>query len=790
MVEVTLRIAGMDCAACAPRIDRVLTSLQGMAGEQVNYASGYALLDYDETRLDLATIVSRIERAGFSVPLEEATLSCAANDDASLERASEKLSERLGIEAVRIDGDRDRLVVSLYPIDVDGACLLSDCRSCGVDAELSDRVGGEQDLEDAGRLRMLRTLVASALLTAPLCWSLSPTVQFVLATLVQFGPGQVFYRGAFNTVRGGNLGMDVLVALSTTIIYAYSTFITFTGSGELQIYYLSQCTLMTLLFFGRYFETLARSETSRSIRGLMHLQPDAAVVLCDGDEKTVDISRIGVGEIVVVRTGDRIPVDGVVVEGSCAVDESAFTGESMPVEKRCSDRLFGGTFCVSGHVQLSTERLGRDSALQQVIDTVRRAQSSKAPVQRLADRIASWFVPVVLGIAAAVFCIWYFLAAPGDMDAALLSTCAVLVVACPCALGLATPTAIMMGAGRSAQLGVFFRGGEQLERAHQVDAVVFDKTGTITQGIPDLVGVYATEACEGGRRALLDCAAAVERLSGHPLARVVTRGAAYRHPDALPPHVEDFEEVAGGGVRGRVDGHEVVCGNRALLARCGVSLGALENLPDVRAAARSEVCVARDGIVLGVLGIADRIKPEAYQTVRELSEQGIRTVLVSGDNLETSREIASQAGIDEFVAEVLPDEKADIVTAMRARGMKVAMVGDGINDAPALVASDIAIAMGDGTDVAIDASDIVLLGGTIAHVPLTLRLSHDTIRTIRQNLVWAAFYNALCIPLAACGIMNPVIAAAAMCFSSIAVLANSLRLGKAEGEKEVVRAHA
>lgn len=777
MTEVTIKISDIECAACVARLNKAIGSVRGVSEVAINYATSRATVTYDEELTSLPEIAGRIKRAGYGVPIESADLYCEAMSTETAEAAKDKLLAVFGVKNVITDVENGILTVETWPIGVDSRRLLQAARETGVWAELKEVRGGDEDQEMAWRLKMLRRIEISALLTMPLVWDLHPYVQLVLATIIQLVPGMYFYKGAVRALRNKTFSMDFLVALSTTIIYAYSVFITFTVTEDIKLYYLSGGVLMSLLLFGKYIENIARGETSGAIRKLMRLQPKTALVERDGEEKELDIDEITEHDVIIIRPGERIPVDGVVLEGECAVDESMLTGESLPVDKKPGDDVCGGTLNRAGSVRISATRLGKDSVLQQIIDIVQRTQTSKAPIQRLADRIASWFVPSVVVIAIAVFCIWYWPVTGGDLGKSIMTTCGVLIIACPCALGLATPTGIMVGSGRAAELGVLFRGGTQLENAYKATAVVFDKTGTLTYGTPEVTDVFAVS---GDAQDMFIVAASVERLSEHPIAGAVTRAAAYRYPNALPPQVQGFRSVIGQGVSGTVAGHDVLCGNRRMLSEAGIDIDRLKDYPDLRESAKTEVCISCDGVLMGVMGVADLLKPGAVKAVSELREMGLEVWMLTGDNRHTAEAIARQAGIDRVMFEVLPDRKAEEIEKLQQGGKVVAMVGDGINDAPALVTSDVALAMGNGTDVAIESADIMLLGGNIQSVPLALKISRATMRTIKANLQWALFYNLICIPTAACGVINPTIASAAMSFSSIAVLLNSLHLKKIE----------
>ncbi len=530
-------------------------------------------------------------------------------------------------------------------------------------------VFGDEAEELKQRFRLLRLLIVSTALSMPLLWDLPPRFQFVLATVLQFWPGLYFVRNAIRGLKNRSLGMDLLVALSTTAIYVYSTVVAFTVTENIKLYYLCDGVLISLLLFGRYLESVAIYQSGEAVRGLLRLQPKTAVVLRDGIETEIDAAEIVSGDTILLRPGERIPADGTILEGSCLVDESLLTGESEPVEKRPGASITGGTLDREGKVRYTATSVGEDSTLQQMAAFVRRAQSEKAPVQRFADRIASIFVPSVIALAALIFALWFFLLAPGDWGKAISTVCGVLVIACPCALGLATPAALMTASGRAAELGILFKGASAIEKAWSIDTVVFDKTGTLTEG--------------------------------------------------------------------RVE-------------------------PSIR----------------------DPLRDDAKSAVDACKALGLEVWMISGDKEETARRIAGACGIEHILFEVKPEEKAAQISRLKSEGHRVAMVGDGINDAPAMAEADLAIAMGTGTDVAIECADTVLPGGRIGRVPQTLRLARAARRTVRQNLGWALFYNLICIPVAACGIVNPSIAAAAMTLSSNGILLHSLRLNKAEASNE------
>lgn len=762
----------MDCAACAPRLQQRLAQLGGVECAMANYAAGRCKIIYDEAALTLDDIHTAIRRAGFSVPMEKLRLECAAYDADS---ATQTLAAVFGVKSVEYTDNA--LTVTLWPVGIESKTLLRALRERGIYAAVIAREGGDEEIMLHSRMRLLRTLCISVLLTMPLVWDLHPYIQLVLASVVQFWPGAYFYRAAWRSIRAKSASMEVLVAASTSIIYIYSVVVTFTVRTDIQLYFLSECVLLSLILFGKYLETLSKNEAAGAIRQLMRLRPKTALLVRGAEEKEVDIDEICEHDILRVRPGERISVDGTVIEGECTVDEAMLTGESVPVEKHIGDTVYSGTLLRSGSIMMSAEGIGKDSVLEQIIAIVERAQCTKAPVERFADKIAAVFIPAVAALALGVFAVWFFYLSPADWGKAIYCLCAVLVIVCPCALGLATPTAIMVASGRSAELGILFRSGEVLEKAKSIDTVVFDKTGTLTYGemeVTDLVPV-----CGDLQEALI-YAAAIERLSEHPVGRAVARAVGSRC-NALPPAADTFENLAGLGVAGCVQGNEVICGTRDMLISRGVDISAVDKMPDIREKARTEVLVAINGELRAVIGAADRVRADARQTVSELRAMGIDVWMMTGDNVKTAQAIGKELGLVNIISDIKPDEKARAIAQLQHKGARVCMVGDGINDAPALATADVSISMSTGTDVAIEASGIMLVGGELAKVPLALKMSAQTMRIVRQNLIWALLYNLISIPAAALGLINPSMAAAAMSLSSNGVLLNSLRLKKMSG---------
>ncbi|MDF2935819.1 MAG: ATPase, partial [Paenibacillaceae bacterium] len=578
----------------------------------------------------------------------------------------------------------------------------------------------------------------------------------------------------------GGANMDVLVALGTSAAYFYSVYLTAVwavdgGSAHHmpELYFETSAVLITLILLGKLFEAMAKGRTSEAIRTLMGLQAKTALVIRDGEELQIPIEQVVQGDVLLVKPGEKIPVDAVVLEGSSAVDESMITGESIPVEKLPGHNVIGATINKNGALKVRAVKVGRDTALAQIIRVVEEAQSSKAPIQRVADKISGIFVPVVVGLAAATFLLWYYAVAPGEFAGALEKAIAVLVIACPCALGLATPTSIMAGSGRAAEAGILFKGGEHLEQTGHIDTVVLDKTGTVTHGKPVLTDVIPAAGWQ--EEELLRLAAAAEKPSEHPLAEAIVRGA--EEQGLALPAAGEFAAVPGYGIRAVVEGRRLAVGTRRLLEESGVSFGgAGQEMERLEQAGKTAMLVAVDGVYAGVLAVADTMKESSREAVERLLKLGLTVVMLTGDNKRTAEAIAKQAGIPRVLAEVLPEGKAEEVRKLQQEGRKVAMVGDGINDAPALATADIGMAMGTGTDVAMEAADITLLRGDLNGIADAIYMSRKTMGNIKQNLFWALAYNSLGIPIAAAGFLAPWLAGAAMAMSSVSVVLNALRL--------------
>ncbi len=786
-IRVSFPVNGMHCAACAQKLEKKLFSLKGVKKVYVNLATQKAVLEYIPAKSSLDTIVKTVRGLGFDVPSSKLRLKIRGMNCASCARKVEQqLSSLEGVLKAGVNFSLGTAAVEFLPGQLKTPEIISEIEALGYAAETVEDHGenGEKQ-EEAGEItRQRRMFYFAAVFSLPLMFSMFthifewdwhpavlslPWLQLLFATPVQFIAGWQFYRGAYNNLRHGSANMDVLVALGTSAAYFYSLAGVFTG-GDL--YFETSAFLITLILLGRLLEAMARGRTSEALKKLMDLGAKKARVIRDGKEVEIPAADVKTGDIVLVLPGEKIPVDGEVMEGTSSVDESMLTGESLPVDKTKGDTVTGATINKHGSLILKATRVGSDSTLAQIIKVVEEAQEAKAPIQRVADVISGYFVPAVTAVAVFTFLIWYFYSAPGNLSVALLNFTAVLVISCPCALGLATPTSIMVGTGRGAEEGILFKGGEHLEKCHKLNAIVFDKTGTITAGEPEVTDIIPLGGWKEGKLLLL--AASVERYSEHPLGKAVVLKA--RETGELFEAV-NFLAIPGYGAVGEIEGKQVLVGSMKLMTGSGVDIAEFEG-PRARLEkeGKTSVLVAVDGKPAGLIALADTIKENAGTAVAELKRMGLEVYMLTGDNRRTAEAIARQAGIDNVMAEVLPEEKAVEVRKLKQRGKTVGMVGDGINDAPALATADIGIAIGTGTDIAMEAAGITLMSGDLRGVVAAVQLGRATMRNIKQNLFWALIYNSVGIPVAALGYLNPIIAGAAMALSSVSVVLNALRL--------------
>jgi Cu+-exporting ATPase len=775
----------MTCSSCSARVEKRLNALEGVVSASVNLATERASVVYDPEIVDPKGIAERIVETGYAVPERSLELTVGGMTcTACSTRVEKRLNALEGVVSATVNLATERAMVRYLPEVATPEGIAGRIEKTGYTAHevAGDGEAGRAERERKAR-RELWLLAFSALLSLPLLfqmtshtpwsaepWELPRWWQFALATPVQFIAGWRFYRGAWHSLRGGGANMDVLVALGTSAAYFHSFAVTALGLSGMHVYFEASAVLITLILLGKVLEGRAMGRTSDAIRKLMGLQAKTARVIRDGEEREVPIEQVVPGDIVQVRPGEKFPVDGDILEGSTSVDESMITGESIPAEKGPGDEVTGATINTFGAVRFRATKVGKDTALAQIIHMVEEAQGSKAPIQRLADQISGIFVPIVLAIAALTFAYWYY---ASGFAPALVNAVAVLVIACPCALGLATPTAIMVGTGKGAEMGVLIKGGASLETAYKLGAIILDKTGTLTKGKPEVTDIVPLGGMES--RELLRLAASAEQDSEHPLGGAILERGKSEGLDLLP--VEGFRAVPGHGLEARVGGRALWFGNAKLMARQGIPLGDHEAaLAALEEQGKTVMLLADEGGLLGAVAVADTVKETSAQAVRELIGMGIDVYMLTGDNRRTAEAIAAQVGIDRVLAEVLPDQKAAKVRELREAGRAVGMVGDGINDAPALAEADVGFAIGTGTDVAMEASDVTLMRGDLLGVADAVRLSRATLRKIRQNLFWAFFYNILGIPLAAAGFLSPVAAGAAMAFSSVSVVSNTLLL--------------
>lgn len=818
-VVESYKITGMTCAACAKAVERVTKKMDGVYDQSVNIATEKLKIEYDNSKVSFDDIKQVVEKAGYGIIKEESNkkidmkidgMTCAACAKA-VERVVKKLD---GVESISVNIATDKANIDYNPSKVKLSQIKAAIEKAGYNPieEVRDKVDVDEDkLRKEKEMKSLFVKFIVAIVFAvplfyiamgpmiikpigpwPLPEIINPmtnTLNYALIQLVLVIPvmiaGYKFYINGFKALFSLSPNMDSLVAIGTLAAFLYSLYTTIQiANGQIQgmhhhqLYYESAGIIIALILLGKYLESKSKGKTSEAIKKLMGLQPKTAIVLVDGKEVETPIEEVEIGDIILVKPGTKIPVDGVVIEGYTSVDESMLTGESIPVEKNVGSRVTGASINKNGVIRFKAEKIGGDTALAQIIKLVEDAQGTKAPIAKLADTVSGYFVPIVIAIAVVASLLWFLL---GGKDIVFVLTIfiSVLVIACPCALGLATPTAIMVGTGKGAENGILIKGGEALESAHKVNTVIFDKTGTITEGKPKVTDIVLNNVEE---EYLIKIASSAEKGSEHPLGEAIVK---YGEEENIKlEKVDDFKAIPGAGIQVIINNENILLGNKKLMNDNNIILEALEEKSNVLASqGKTPMYIAVDGKLAGIIAVADVVKESSKKAIEILHDMGIKVAMVTGDNVKTANAIATQVGIDMVLAEVLPEDKSKEVEKLQNQGKFVAMVGDGINDAPALAKADIGIAIGSGTDVAIESADIVLMKSDLMDVPTAIKLSHETIKNIKQNLFWAFGYNTIGIPVAAGllyvfggPLLNPMIAAAAMSLSSVSVVSNALRL--------------
>ncbi len=815
MAKKSFKIEGMTCASCARAVERVTGRLEGVSSANVNLATEKLTLEYDDDKLTVEAISEAIDKAGYKAITEsvQKTLKIEGMTCASCAKAVERVTGKLdGVSQSSVNLATEKLTINYEPSTVRVIDIKKAIEKAGYKvAEEEVTVDLDRDNKDKERKSLWQRFIISALFTLPLLYismghmiglplpefidPMNNPANFAIAQLVLTLPvvivGYRYYIIGFKTLFKASPNMDSLIAIGTSAAFLYGIFaVVKILQGEesyaMELYFESAAVILTLITLGKYFETVSKGKTSEAIKKLMGLAPKTATIIRNKTEVQIPIDQVEVGDIIVVKPGEKMPVDGVVVSGFTSVDESMLTGESIPVEKHEGDSVIGASINKNGSIQYKATKVGKDTALSQIIKLVEDAQGSKAPIAKLADVISGYFVPIVIILAIVSGLAWYFIGQESAMFA-LTIFISVLVIACPCALGLATPTAIMVGTGKGAEHGVLIKSGEALETAHKIDTIVFDKTGTITEGSPVVTDILTSDGIT--EEELLRISASAERGSEHPLGEAIIK---YAEEKAIKlVETSGFSAIPGHGIKVTVDKMEVLLGNLKLMKERGVSLGNFEDESHRLAnEGKTPMYIAIDGKLAGIIAVADTVKETSKKAIERLHQMGIKVAMITGDNHRTAKAIAEQVGIDRILSEVLPEDKANEVKKLQDEGRMVAMVGDGINDAPALAQADIGIAIGSGTDVAMESADIVLMRSDLMDVPAAIQLSRSTIRNIKQNLFWAFAYNTIGIPVAM-GILhiffegfllNPMMAGAAMSLSSVSVVANALRLKKFKTE--------
>lgn len=802
--ESTLQISGMTCTACASRVEKGIGKMTGVDQANVNFALEQLTVQYDPNETNEDAFKKEIEKIGYGVIEEKVEFDISGMTCAACATRIEKVVRKMaGVSDANVNFALETISVTYNEKEVQPSDMVAKVKKIGYELRPKEDGQEKMDHKQAEIRKQTLKFVLSAILTLPLLWTMvahfnflsfiylpdifmNPWFQLALATPVQFIVGAQFYKGAYTSLKNKSANMDVLVALGTSAAYFYSLYLSFewmnAGSvGEPELYFEASAVIITLILLGKLFEVRAKGKTSQAIQKLLDLQAKTARVVRDGQEQEIPVEEVIEGDLIIVRPGEKIPVDGEIKVGESAIDESMLTGESIPIDKVPGDSVIGATINKNGSLQIHATKVGKDTALAQIVKVVEDAQGSKADIQRLADKISGVFVPIVVFIAVATFLVWYFIVTSGDFRASLIPMISILVIACPCALGLATPTSIMAGSGRAAEMGMLFKGGEHLENTQSIDTVVLDKTGTVTKGTPTLTDIVASDGFE--EKDVLQLVATAESQSEHPLAQAIVQGVKDKGISLL--EVDSFEALPGFGIRAEIGEQEIFVGTRRLMKEQHVSIpGETEtSMETLEQDGKTAMLIVIDGKLAGVIAVADTVKETSKEAISRMHTLGLQVIMLTGDNERTADAIAKQVDIDQVVAEVLPDQKSEQIQKLQEQGKKVAMVGDGINDAPALAMADVGMAVGTGTDIAIEAADITLMRGDLNSVADAVIMSKKTMRNIKENLFFAFIYNTIGIPIAAIGLLAPWVAGAAMAFSSVSVVLNALRLQRVDLKK-------